>query len=406
MMSRNVFKDVIYRFKNFTPQISLTSGIVTVIIVCCALFIVTSHFSLAQDVFSLGTSAFVNGHVHKLLTYSFHHKTMIQLLLSVGVVVPLGSNIEKSLGTVHFIFLFLLLSTITGVLYTILQLIVLDTSFQDQVEGLVPVSLALLSVTTMQSRMTKAFLFGVSVPTLALPWLFLMIISLLVPHTVFLCNIVAIATGWIYGKGWFSMLDMSEARASILDKKMPFRLLRNIGVLYVPASVEEKKKVVHPRITPIPGSYPVQAYAPVSTLSSLQATEATPKMYEGWPHSSYTQASPIPHSAPHGHSHGYGLAYNFGFNNGHSYEHSHGHGCSHNHSQAHGHCHKHVFLDRNSHGGNDSCSQHSHVSPMNMHSGQPVGYLPHPDTFSRFPESDLGPTSVMIDPVAPVGFSG
>lgn len=135
--------------------------------------------------------------VHKLLTYSFHHKTMIQLLLSVGVVVPLGSNIEKSLGTVHFIFLFLLLSTITGVLYTILQLIVLDTSFQDQVEGLVPVSLALLSVTTMQSRMTKAFLFGVSVPTLALPWLFLMIISLLVPHTVFLCNIVAIATGWI-----------------------------------------------------------------------------------------------------------------------------------------------------------------------------------------------------------------
>ncbi|XP_046906848.1 uncharacterized protein LOC124488270 isoform X5 [Hypomesus transpacificus] len=271
MMSRNVFKDVIYRFKNFTPQISLTSGIVTVIIVCCALFIVTSHFSLAQDVFSLGTSAFVNGHD---------------------------------------------------------------------------------------------------------------------------------------GKGWFSMLDMSEARASILDKKMPFRLLRNIGVLYVPASVEEKKKVVHPRITPIPGSYPVQAYAPVSTLSSLQATEATPKMYEGWPHSSYTQASPIPHSAPHGHSHGYGLAYNFGFNNGHSYEHSHGHGCSHNHSQAHGHCHKHVFLDRNSHGGNDSCSQHSHVSPMNMHSGQPVGYLPHPDTFSRFPESDLGPTSVMIDPVAPVGFSG
>ena len=119
-------------------------------------------------------------------------------------------------------------------------------------------------------------------------------------------------------------------------------------------------------------------------------------MYEGWPHSSYTQASPIPHSAPHGHSHGYGPAYNFGFNNGHSHE----HGCSHNHSQAHGHSHEHGFVDRNSHGGNDPGSQHSHVSPMNMHSGQPVGYLPHPDTFSHFPESDLAPTSVMIDPVA------
>lgn len=39
---------------------------------------------------------------------------------------------------------------------------------------------------------------------------------------------------------------MSDARASVLDKKMPFRLLRNIDVLYVPASIEARRKTVHP----------------------------------------------------------------------------------------------------------------------------------------------------------------
>lgn len=424
MISRIVFKDVVRRVNNFTPVLSLTSGIVTLIIISFASFSITSYFSSLEGIFSLGTSAFVSGHVLKLLTYSFHHKTMAQLLLNIGVLLPLCSTIEKSVGTVRFLFLFLLLSAITGTLYTILQMVFVDSSLQIQVEGFVPVSLALLSVTTMHSRMTKAYLFGVNVPTLALPWLFLMIISLLVPHTVLICNVVAIGTGWIYGKGWFSLLDMSEVRASILDKKMPFRLLRNIGVVYVPAAMEEKRKVLHPRITPTPGSYPVQAYAPVSSPSSLQAIEAKPNLYEGWSNTSYTTASPIPHSAQHGHSYAYGLAQSFGLNHGHSHspihghshshEPSHGHSCNHSHNQGHGHSHEHGFGDGNSDSGqespnrwthNESHSQHSHVSPMNMYSGHPAGNVFRPTMFSGPPEGELAPTSVLVDPGKTAGFS-
>ncbi|CAB1352391.1 unnamed protein product, partial [Coregonus sp. 'balchen'] len=93
---------------------------------------------------------------HKLITYSFRYKTVTQLLLSIGVLVPLCGGIEKSVGTVRD------------------------------------------------------------------------------------------------GKGWLSLLDMSDARASVLDKKMPFRLLRTIGVLYVPASTEERRKTVHPPLLPSP----------------------------------------------------------------------------------------------------------------------------------------------------------
>ncbi|KAM9498045.1 rhomboid domain-containing protein 2 isoform 1-T1 [Salvelinus alpinus] len=404
MISCIVLKGMIQRFKSFTPEFRLTSGIVSVIIVSFVLFIVTTFFGLSEDVFSLGMTVFGNGHVHKLITYSFHHKTVTQLLLSIGVLGPLCGGIEKNVGTVRFLFMFLLLSISTGVLYSILGLLLFGASAQNQVEGFIPVSLSLMCMATVHSRMVKGFLFGVTVPMLALPWLFLFIITLLVPHTVFLCNVIAIIAGGIYGKGWLSLLDMSDARASVLDKKMPFRLLRNIGVLYVPASIEARRKTVHPPIIPTPGSYPVQAYAPVSSTSNLQATETTPKTFEGWAHSYYTQGSPVQLSGYYGHNHGYGIKHSFGPSHGHG--HKHGYSCS--HSQGHGHSHEHSFGHGLSHEHasasqtSSHCapvaqhphSQHSHLSPLSVSVSAPQSFT------ANMPESL--PESVTVHPGAPV----
>uniref|UniRef100_A0A3P9A2C3 Peptidase S54 rhomboid domain-containing protein n=1 Tax=Esox lucius TaxID=8010 RepID=A0A3P9A2C3_ESOLU len=357
MISRIVLKDVVERFRICIPELRLTSGIVAVIIVSVVFFTVTTYFGLSKEVFSLGTTTFGSGDVHKLITYSFHHRTVTQLLLSIGVLVPLCGGIEKSLGTVRFLLIFLLLSISTGVLYTTLGLLLFGTSAQNLVEGLVPVSLSVMSMATVHSRMVKGFLFGVSVPMLALPWLFLLIVTILVPNTVFLCNVVAIIAGGVYGKGCLSRLDLSDTIGTILDRKLPFRLLKNIGFLYVPASTVERRRTVHPPIIPTPGSYPVQAYAPVSSTTSLQATEHTPKTYEGWAHSYYTQRSPVHLSDIYGHNHGYGFKQSFWPIQGHSNEH--GHGCSHSqgHSNEHGHGCSHSQGHSNEHGHGCSHSQ-------------------------------------------------
>lgn len=338
MISRTVFKDVAHQFKGYCPSpLELTSGILAIVFLSCALFAIKTYFSLTLVVFSLDAGVFVNGYVHKLFTYPFYHETIVQLILSIGALVLLCGSLEKSVGTVRFLFLFMLLSTCTGLWYAFVSLCQLyafvsvfqDDTIQSHVEGFVPITLALVAMTTMHTRMAKGFLFGVSIPTMALPWAFLIIITIIIPHSVLPCNVIAILTGWIYGKGWFSFLDMSEARASVLEKKMPFRLLRNIGgVLYVPASIEERRKALHPQINPTPGSYPVQAYAPLSSIK----TESPPKMYEGWPHSTYTPSSPVPPLGPaysFGPSHGHTQGYSFG----HSDSHSHGHGHSHSSDQ-------------------------------------------------------------------------
>ncbi|KAK6294962.1 hypothetical protein J4Q44_G00341880 [Coregonus suidteri] len=87
------------------------------------------------------------------------------------------------------------------------------------------------------------------------------------------------------GKGLALTSGHVRCQGISAGQKMPFRLLRNIGVLYVPASTEERRKTVPPT-----------------------ATETTPKTFEGWAHSYYTQGSPVQLSGYYGHNHGYGLS--------------------------------------------------------------------------------------------------
>lgn len=305
---------------------ALTSGILTVLFVSCLLFGIQTCFNFSQDVFSVGAAVFLYGHIHRLLLFPFYHQTLAQLLFNIAALLGLGSSLEKGVGTVRFLSLFVLLSATTGLFYSFLDLMQEDGS-RAPTEGLVPVALACVALTTLHTKMTKGFLCGVSFPTIALPWVFLIITTALVPRCVLPCNVVSILTGWMYGKGWLSFLTVSEARAGVVEKLMLFRLLKNIrGVAFVPASTEERRKTLLPQINPTPGSYPVQAYAPLSSINT--AAGPAVMMSEGWPNSTSALSGPTP--SAHSHGHGHGSAQSFGLN--------HGHSCSHNH---HGHSHAH-----------------------------------------------------------------
>ncbi|XP_044044116.1 rhomboid domain-containing protein 2 [Siniperca chuatsi] len=317
------FKMIFQVFRDVVPV--LTSGILTVVLLSSVLFGIQTYFNFTEGVLSVGATVFQNGHLHRLFTYPFYHKTFAQLLLNITALAFLSGSLEKGFGTVRFLVLFFVLSTTTGLFYSFLDLLQ-EHSSQSHTEGLVPVALACVALTTMHTKMTKGFLCGVSFPTMALPWVFLIITTALIPHSVLPCNVIAVLVGWMHGKGWFSLLDLSEVRAGGLEKMMPFRLLRRIsGVMFVPASTEERRKTLLPQINPTPGSYPVQAYAP---LSSINTADTMGKFYEGWPNSTSSLSSPTPPLNPHGH----GSAHSFGLSHGHCSEQSFGQSCHHNHS--------------------------------------------------------------------------
>ncbi|KAM7009471.1 rhomboid domain-containing protein 2 [Tautogolabrus adspersus] len=303
----------------------VTVGVLTLVILSCVLFGIQTIFNFTPGVLSVGNTVFLNGHIHRLLLYPFYHKTFAQLLLNITVLAFLSSSLEKGFGTVRYLFLFLLMSSTTGVFYSFLDLLQSDGN-QSHTEGFLPVSLACVALTTMHTKMTKGFLCGVSFPTIALPWVFLIITTALIPHSVLPCNVIAILVGWMYGKRWFALLDLSEATAGVLEKMMPFRFLRSIGGdMFVPASTEERRKTLLPQINPTPGSYPVQAYAP---LSSTNTTDTNGKFYEGWPNLTSALSSHAPALHPHQH----GSAHSFGKSHGPGSEQSFGHSCNHSHS--------------------------------------------------------------------------
>lgn len=133
--------------------------------------------------------------VHKLLTYCFYHTDVGHFSLSVAVLVLFCSGLEKGVGTVRFLQLLIFLVTSIGLLHVLLELLLFSPSTRSSVSGLIPVSLAMLGMVTISSRMRKAFLLGFTVPTAALPWLLMIIVYLFVPNTVFLCNVLAVITG-------------------------------------------------------------------------------------------------------------------------------------------------------------------------------------------------------------------
>lgn len=133
--------------------------------------------------------------VHKLLTYCFYHEDVGHLFLSVAVLVVFCSGLEKGVGTVRFLHLLLSLVTSIGLIHVLLELFLFSPSTRSSVSGLIPVSLAMLGMVTINSRMRKAYLLGFTVPTAAIPWLLMLIVCLFIPHTVFLCNVLAVITG-------------------------------------------------------------------------------------------------------------------------------------------------------------------------------------------------------------------
>lgn len=296
--------------KEVTPKLS--SGILTMVFASCLLFGIQKSCNLTKGFFSVNSSVYQNGHVHRLFLYPFYHRTGLQLLLSITAFVFLSGSLERGFGTVRFLVMFFLLSTTTGLAYALIDLLQGTTN---QTEGLLAPALACMALTTMHTRMTKGFFCGVSFPTIALPWLFLIITTILIPNAVLPCNIVAILTGWMYGRGWFSLVQMTESRASALEKTRPFRFLRSISsTLFIPASTEERRKTLLPHISATPGTYPVQAYAPASSLSPQNSTAVS---QEGWPSYNY---SPTPLTSAPLHSHGQ------------PHGHFHGHSCNHSHS--------------------------------------------------------------------------
>ncbi|XP_023570351.1 rhomboid domain-containing protein 2 [Octodon degus] len=228
---------------------------------------------------SLQSEAVRHWQVHRLVTYIFVYENPVSLLCGAVIIWRFGGSFEKSVGTVRHCFFTLIFTVSSAVVFLSLEA-VSSLSKLGEVEdarGFTPVAFAMLGVSTVRTRMRRALVFGVVVPSVLVPWL-LLGASWLLPQTSFLSNLCGLLIGLLYGLTHCCNLDVPERVARKLDQTLPFSLMRRIPMFkYVSGSSAERRAAQSHKLNPVLGSYPTQSH-PITQMQHTSGQQPAP-----WP---------------------------------------------------------------------------------------------------------------------------
>ncbi|KAH0508692.1 Rhomboid domain-containing protein 2 [Microtus ochrogaster] len=192
---------------------------------------------------SLRSEALRNWQVYRLVTYIFVYENPVSLLCGAIIIWRFAGNFERTVGTVRHCFFTFIFTVSSAIIYLSFES-VSSLSKLGEVEdarGFTPVAFAMLGVTSVRSRMRRALVFGVVVPSALVPWL-LLCASWLIPQTSFLSNVSGLLIGLSYGLTYCYSLDLSERVALKLDQKFPFSVMRRIPLFkYISGSSAERR---------------------------------------------------------------------------------------------------------------------------------------------------------------------
>lgn len=134
--------------------------------------------------------------VYRLVTYIFVYENPISLLCGAVIIWRFAGNFERTVGTVRHCFFTVIFAIFSAIIFLSFEA-VSSLSKLGEVEdarGFTPVAFAMLGVNSVRSRMRRALVFGMVVPSMLVPWL-LLCASWLIPQTSFLSNVCGLGIG-------------------------------------------------------------------------------------------------------------------------------------------------------------------------------------------------------------------
>ncbi|XP_006773442.1 PREDICTED: rhomboid domain-containing protein 2 [Myotis davidii] len=236
---------------------------------------------------SLRSDCLRNWQVYRLVTYIFVYENPVSLLCGAIIIWRFAGNFERTVGTVRHCFFTVIFALISAIIYLSFEAVssLLKLGEIEDARGFTPVAFAMLGVSVVRSRMRRALVFGMVVPSVLVPWL-LLCASWLIPQTSFLSNVCGLGVGLAYGLTYCYSFDISEKIALKLDQKFPFSLMRRISIFkYISGSSAERRAARNQKLNPVPGSYPTQSSYPHLSPSPLvaQMQHASGQKLASWP---------------------------------------------------------------------------------------------------------------------------
>ncbi|EPY83948.1 NADPH--cytochrome P450 reductase isoform 3-like protein [Camelus ferus] len=213
-----------------------------------------SGLSLRSEALRNWQASLSVGFMGMLVTYIFVYENPVSLLCGAIIIWRFAGNFERTVGTVRHCFFTVIFALFSAIIFLSFEA-VSSLSKLGEVEdarGFTPVAFAMLGVNSVRSRMRRALVFGMVVPSVLVPWL-LLCASWLIPQTSFLSNVCGLGIGLTYGLTYCYSIDLPEQVALKLDQKFPFSLMRRISMFKYISGSSAERRAAHSRNHQGPG---------------------------------------------------------------------------------------------------------------------------------------------------------
>ncbi|GJV13283.1 rhomboid-like protein 15 [Tanacetum coccineum] len=202
------------RFKQWWEGIPFVTSVV--VAVCAAIYLVClliGYDSFAEVCF-LPSAVVSKFQVYRVFTSIFFHGSILHLVFNMLALVPLGSELERVMGSIRLLYMIVLLATTSAIFHLLITLIAAYNPvysyyhFMNECAiGFSGVLFSMIVIETSLSGVQSRSVFGLfNVPAKLYPWILLVAFQLLMTNISLLGHLCGILSGFAYTYGIFNFM--------------------------------------------------------------------------------------------------------------------------------------------------------------------------------------------------------
>ncbi|XP_027174822.1 rhomboid-like protein 15 [Coffea eugenioides] len=188
----------------------------TVVIVCGVIYLVcllVGYDSFAEVCF-WPSAVISHFQVYRIYTSILFHGSILHVLFNMLALVPLGSELERIMGSVRLFYMIILLATSNAIFHLVLALLISHNPFRpfdylmnECAIGFSGILFSMIVIETSLSGVQSRSVFGLfNVPAKWYAWILLVVFQLLMTNVSFLGHLCGILSGFAYTYGLFNIL--------------------------------------------------------------------------------------------------------------------------------------------------------------------------------------------------------
>ncbi|KAL8204864.1 hypothetical protein R6Q57_010487 [Mikania cordata] len=202
------------RFKQWWEGIPFLTSVV--VAVCSVIYLVCllSGYDSFVEVCFLPSAVISKFQVYRVFTSIVFHGSILHLVFNMLALVPLGSELERVMGSIRLFYMIVLLATSSAIFHLLITLIAAFNPIRSYYDfmnecaiGFSGVLFSMIVIETSLSGVQSRSVFGLfNIPAKLYPWMLLVLFQLLMTNISLLGHLCGILSGFAYTYGLFNFI--------------------------------------------------------------------------------------------------------------------------------------------------------------------------------------------------------